>query len=761
MRPRTPHISVTVTKDVYEGGATEVSPLAAPRFTKRFRRLCQVAAISGTERSQQVVDGLLPVSMVYGNGPWREPEDWMGAIESLFGLSLSESDVSAARDRAIQAKTLSYNTFRGEYALSSEAQRATTDRIQAGEDLERRAQTSWLAEVEHLVPEQSSDALWSCLLAYAGKAFLSHGMDAVKLFDPSVNNYSDFTGDEAPDALLKAAVSETGLADNLLPEISQSIAVFFDGRDPDRVEYILELVNSTFNFLALGLDEETRGSLANNVPELTIFVDTNVIYSIIGAHANPHDAISVDLFNLLKQDKFPFKIFYHEKTLSELEKTMSAAEDRLRQLHYTPALSRARLNFPRAMSSIEMRYHQLNSEVATPVDIFFGRYSNLPVLLAQFGLTIFRESGTSREESYKRAELVEEYRAYLTEKSHREKPYATLDHDVAIWLTAANRQKPRGKGPLFSGALIVSADNIFRKFDRDVLSPVYGSGTWIVTRPDTLARALRIFLTPNRQSDAAFSQIFAMPEFRGIGQDRNEIVSRVAAYLATYADLPEETATKLLANDLLISRMKDADNRDGTFERLIQEELVRENEALVEERESTLAQMRRVTNDAQKEMASISRELSARGDPELVDRMEELQRLIGQSFSVNIGKVVMADEYSGGYFQNIQSQIGAQGPNVKAQDFTQQADQRQLTADMPALSLELESLKQQLVTEAASADDYRAVAEIQAAREAADEGNEGGVRQHLANAGRWALEVAVRVGTSVAETALRQAIGAG
>ncbi len=685
----------------------------------------------------------------------------MGAIESLFGLSLSESDVSAARDRAIQAKTLSYNTFRGEYALSSEAQRATTDRIQAGEDLERRAQTSWLAEVEHLVPEQSSDALWSCLLAYAGKAFLSHGMDAVKLFDPSVNNYSDFTGDEAPDALLKAAVSETGLADNLLPEISQSIAVFFDGRDPDRVEYILELVNSTFNFLALGLDEETRGSLANNVPELTIFVDTNVIYSIIGAHANPHDAISVDLFNLLKQDKFPFKIFYHEKTLSELEKTMSAAEDRLRQLHYTPALSRARLNFPRAMSSIEMRYHQLNSEVATPVDIFFGRYSNLPVLLAQFGLTIFRESGTSREESYKRAELVEEYRAYLTEKSHREKPYATLDHDVAIWLTAANRQKPRGKGPLFSGALIVSADNIFRKFDRDVLSPVYGSGTWIVTRPDTLARALRIFLTPNRQSDAAFSQIFAMPEFRGIGQDRNEIVSRVAAYLATYADLPEETATKLLANDLLISRMKDADNRDGTFERLIQEELVRENEALVEERESTLAQMRRVTNDAQKEMASISRELSARGDPELVDRMEELQRLIGQSFSVNIGKVVMADEYSGGYFQNIQSQIGAQGPNVKAQDFTQQADQRQLTADMPALSLELESLKQQLVTEAASADDYRAVAEIQAAREAADEGNEGGVRQHLANAGRWALEVAVRVGTSVAETALRQAIGAG
>lgn len=192
-----------------------MTPLVAPRFTKRFRRLCQVAAISGTGRNQQVVDGLLPVAMVYGNGPWREPEDWMSAVESLFGLSLSEVDVSAALERATQAKTLSYNTFQGQYALSSQAQLETTNQIQAGEDLERRAQASWLAEVEPLVSNQSSEALWSCLLAYAGKAFLSHGMDAVKLLDPSTNDFVDFAGDEAPEALLKAALSESTLPDTL------------------------------------------------------------------------------------------------------------------------------------------------------------------------------------------------------------------------------------------------------------------------------------------------------------------------------------------------------------------------------------------------------------------------------------------------------------------------------------------------------------------------------------------------------------------
>ncbi|WP_405360481.1 hypothetical protein OG535_19000 [Kitasatospora sp. NBC_00085] len=699
--------------------------------------------------------------MVYGNGQWQDPEDWISAIESLFGLSLSEADILAARDRAIRTNILAYNTYRGQYVLTTEAQKATIDQIQAGEDLERRAQASWLAEVENLLPEQSSDALWSCLLAYAGRAFLSHGIDAVKLLDPSATDFSDLSGDDSPESLLKEAVSESGLPDGIFPEISQAVAVFFDGRNIDRVEYVSELVNSTFNFLALGLDDETRGSLIENVPELTIFVDTNVIYSIIGAHANPHDAISADLFDLLREGGFPFKVFYHEKTLGELDKTMSAIGDRLRQLHYTPALSRARLSFPRAMSSIEIRYHQLNSEIATSVDIFLGRYSNLPVLLAQHGLTIFRESEMSQEESRRRAELVEEYKAYMAEKYHKEKAYATLDHDVAIWLAAANRQKPRGKGPLFSGALIVSADNIFRRFDRDVLSPVYGSGTWIVTRPDTLSRALRLFLASNRQSDGAFAQIFAMPEFRGIGQGRNEIVSRVAAYLATYAGLPEETATKLLTNDLLMSRMKDADRRDGSFERLIQEELVRENESLLEERESALAHVRRVTSDVQKEMASISGELGALGEPDLVDRIEKLEKLISRSFPVNIGKVVMTNDYSGGYFDNNQSQVGAQGPNAKAQDFTQQADQRQLAADLPTLALELERLKQQLVLEATSSSDYQAVAEIQAAREAADEGDEGGAGQHLARAGRWALDVATRIGTSVAEAALMQALGAG
>jgi hypothetical protein len=751
-----------------------MAPVVAPRFSKRFRRLCQAAAVAGTGRSEQVVDGLLAVAMVYDDGPWRESDDWIKIIEDLFGIVVSETDVLAGLDRAGKAKRIVYNTFSSQYALSAETRKVTISLIEAGEDLERRTQASWLAEVEPLVPELQSDALWSCLLGYARKAFLSHGLEAAKLLDSSVGDFTDIPSDDTPEALLKSAMAESNLAADMLPQISDAIAVFFDGKNADRIEYVAELVNSTYNFLALNLDFETRQSLMANLPSLSIFVDTNVIYGVMGAHANPMGAAAADLFRVLRENDFPFKIYYHEKTLRELEITLSAIGDRLRRERCSPVVSRALLNWPRKMSSIEVRYHQINSDIPTSVDVFLSRYANLPVLLAEYGLTIFREPEISPEEDRKRAELVAEYEAFLAEKHRKEKAYYVLNHDITVWRAALKRQIPRQKGPLSAGALIVSADNLFRSFDREVLSPFHGTGTWLVIRADSLLQALRPFLTSAEPSAAAFTQIFATPEFRGIGQDHGEILSRVASVLAIYEDLTEETATKILSNSMLLTRLKDLDKTSNEFQRIIQEELVRENEELQQERDEALERVRQARTEAahvralvQQEISGISDQLQAEGNSELVARIGKLEeRLAGQSGEVSgihIEKVYMdsGNEYSGGYYQNTNTQVGAQGPKAKAKEFTQQADQRQMAVDLPALAAELDTLKQALIQEATSAEEYMAVAEIQAAKEAASDGDESTIWRHLANSGRWAFDVAVRIGAEMAAAALNRALGIG
>jgi hypothetical protein len=131
--------------------------------------------------------------------------------------------------------------------------------------------------------------------------------------------------------------------------------------------------------------------------------------------------------------------------------------------------------------------------------------------------------------------------------------------------------------------------------------------------------------------------------------------------------------------------------------------------------------------------------------------------------NLTIGEIRMdnSNQYSGDHYDIRDSQVGAIGSNARAERFKQQADRRQISVDLSALAVELDLLRQKLAQEATSAADSQAVAEIHAAVEAAGAGDEPLIRRHLARAGRWALEVAERIGTELAAAALRRALGLG
>jgi hypothetical protein len=85
----------------------------------------------------------------------------------------------------------------------------------------------------------------------------------------------------------------------------------------------------------------------------------------------------------------------------------------------------------------------------------------------------------------------------------------------------------------------------------------------------------------------------------------------------------------------------------------------------------------------------------------------------------------------------------------------------QVVGDLPSLAGELEALKQALIQQAGTPTDYQVVSEIQAAKEAANAGDEATVGRHLAKAGKWAFDVAVRIGTDMAAAAINRALGLG
>jgi hypothetical protein len=69
--------------------------------------------------------------------------------------------------------------------------------------------------------------------------------------------------------------------------------------------------------------------------------------------------------------------------------------------------------------------------------------------------------------------------------------------------------------------------------------------------------------------------------------------------------MPEETAASILANSMLMSRIRDSLDEGDELRRIVDEEIVGENEALIQERDQAVANARRDRLEASKAVSSI------------------------------------------------------------------------------------------------------------------------------------------------------------
>jgi AbiTii len=116
----------------------------------------------------------------------------------------------------------------------------------------------------------------------------------------------------------------------------------------------------------------------------------------------------------------------------------------------------------------------------------------------------------------------------------------------------------------------------------------------------------------------------------------------------------------------------------------------------------------------------------------------------------------MRDVYQAG-------QAGAMGPNSKAENinFIQVLRNGIGDSSLADLASELEQLRGTMLSESKTADQDKAVAAIAEAEAAAKKGDAKGVLGWLKEGGKWALDVATKIGVSVASKAIETAMTTG
>ena len=114
----------------------------------------------------------------------------------------------------------------------------------------------------------------------------------------------------------------------------------------------------------------------------------------------------------------------------------------------------------------------------------------------------------------------------------------------------------------------------------------------------------------------------------------------------------------------------------------------------------------------------------------------------------------MRDNYQAG-------QAGAMGPNAKAENMNFVQILREAIGEhsLGELAADLEKLRAAMFAESKTTDQDEAVAAVAQAEDAAKKGDAKSVFGFLRKAGRWAFDVATKIGTSVASKAIEKSIG--
>ena len=585
-------------------------------YKQLLSRLCHLVALSETNKIENVIDSLLiSVVEIDPRHPATDNNRMDEALRIYFGVQLDAKDLASAIERLVQSGNLIRNSGTDSFALSPGARATQMHRVDAATRLETEVRRQWIDSIRGQFQAWSETVeaeLWLCLKCYLTKLFRRHGAQTALV--ASGQCLADAELDKSTGDMLSAAISDE--CKTIDPKLARTaVQRFLQEQTPERSTYIAQLLDGTFSFYALFTDEATQGYLKQALPRLTVFLDTNFLFGVLNLHNNPQNEVSVELVSLVREQKLPFELYYHEDSLLEMRDVLEAIEKQLARHVWSQALSRAVLHTRATeLSGIELKYHESNAKHLMDVSAFFMKFRHVEKLLTAQGFKIYRRPDKQDEVLDERTrELIAKYEKFLEDRfpHRRSKPFNTIKHDIILWRAAKALRKAATSG-LDVGALLLSEDQRLFAFDWGVLNTDHNLG--VVVLPSQLLQLLRPFIPRTPDFDRRFAEVFALPEFRSGGSDFSQVTRRVLSFLTTVKDLKEETATAILADELLLRRLKSVEAEDD-IKAVIESEILKKNAVLEKKYAEASAQLRKAQAEADEKrikLAEQEREIDAR-----------------------------------------------------------------------------------------------------------------------------------------------------
>ncbi len=556
-------------------------------------------------------------------------------VQTTFGASLPEPLILEALQRSARRHDIIHIRATDTYAAEPSTRQRIGADLSEARTLESEVRREWLASLRPPIEDTSiaGTELWAMLLDYSARAFRRHGAEMQMLINPDPK--ASLPGSSLL-ALLRAAIDHN--CHSVDHEVATRAAFeFFNSATPERTRYVTSLLDATFTVYALGADVGLAKYLRGLTQPISLFVDTNFIFAILGLHENALVEVSKQLVDLVAEASLPIQLIVHRDTMREFQYLVSFARQSLKGRRWTHAVSAALLNTDE-LSAIERRFHEVNARQPSDVDAFFLQFSEAVVLNALHARMYRRKQPRDERELAELRTLESEYADFIKTRGVDRSSHA-IAHDASVLMDVARLQR-RGSTVMAVRALFLTTDYRLFDFDWTRFRAPGMVGTAIL--PSQFLQLIRPFIPVNEDFDSRFVKTFAMPEVRIISADHSRAVAMLSHLLTALPGIDEPLAVRVVTDDALVGRLSALIEQPDAFAKAVMDTIALENKALIIERDVARDEVRRVAAELDE---ARNREAELR---EAIERASEpMSSDMGTSESTDLG-----DAQSGRLLQN-------------------------------------------------------------------------------------------------------------
>ena len=532
-------------------------------MTRRHLPSELVALIHHVELSEagwrdRLIDQLVLSSVILRHAPCG-PEELRTNLGSEFNITIDGGAFQQSVNRLLGTRRLiEIDGCRLKLSDTTAAEAMAT--IAANQSLEERVAIHFKTLIEGETKALAPDDCWRRFCTHCLDPIVAElGVRTYELITASVNGNSDVRS-------ISAYVDS--YPEDARAALRKSINTFLDPADVDVRNFVLSRLHSHLLSLAASLSEQSLAELAakatSNI-QLKLFLDTNVLFSVLDLHDDPANTIVHDLIQLLGaiETHVQSTLYVFPLTVDEVTRTLRGYLQDLSSVQIMPRLGRIASNTNVGQGSgINAQFLRAaaRSTYRLSAQEYLGPYTtNLLAVLKGKGVEFFNEKVQVLTGSQAVLDdiIAQQKRESTRPAEHRRKSYEALRHDITLWHFVSQKRDVRIDSPLDAVYWAVTEDYRLISFDKSKRQAPHSVP--ICVHPSVLIQMLQLWLPRTPQFDAAMLRSVRALLPHPVDTDVESVILRILRSLSRFEDvddIPEDAISSVLLNRGLRSAME-------------------------------------------------------------------------------------------------------------------------------------------------------------------------------------------------------------